>query len=310
MPGAQAQRPSAETPPRTLQNLMAEMFEPTLECNHAHAAELPSATDVLTAPSGWLRANRQTHPSKNAACPRRASATSQPEQLMSNATPSSEVHARVLHARVNEVSRLFTTLAQVDDSLRVFGAATHRYVSQAVSLAEVERLETRLGVSLPDDFRAFLLRVGAGAGPYYGVWAPERIWDETSAWAEDWGSPIHPADPFPFVLPNEQRARSAEPDTWQGPIPVPGSILICHQGCGSFTARALTGAARGTVWDAAWDTGEPTWTPARPPTAWLWRPPEPYAQLQFPSAPTFLDWVQAWVTVALQQLSPPPREHG
>ncbi|WP_420810023.1 SMI1/KNR4 family protein [Corallococcus macrosporus] len=61
------------------------------------------------------------------------------------------------------------------------GSTKWRSSSQPVSLAEVERFEARLGVPLPAGFRALLLRAGAGAGPYYGVWRPKRIWDETNS---------------------------------------------------------------------------------------------------------------------------------
>jgi hypothetical protein len=52
---------------------------------------------------------------------------------------------------------------------RVFGADQHGYRSSPVSLADVQDLEEYAGTALPDDFRQFLLNVGSGAGPYYGI---------------------------------------------------------------------------------------------------------------------------------------------
>jgi len=69
-----------------------------------------------------------------------------------------------------------------DPEYKVFGASSHRYVVHApASLDAVRRFEERVGITLPDAFRRFLLEVGCGgdgyegsaAGPFYGVFGLE-----------------------------------------------------------------------------------------------------------------------------------------
>ncbi|MET9324492.1 SMI1/KNR4 family protein [Streptomyces sp. NPDC003038] len=59
---------------------------------------------------------------------------------------------------------------------RVFGAIGHKFfLEDPLTSAELAGLEGQMGVSLPGDYRDFLLHVGAGgAGPSYGV-CPVRL---------------------------------------------------------------------------------------------------------------------------------------
>ncbi len=77
--------------------------------------------------------------------------------------------------------RILDKLAQAraaDPEYKVFGASAHRYVVHATaSLEAVSGFEERVGVTLPDAFKRFLLEVGCGgdgyegsaAGPFYGL---------------------------------------------------------------------------------------------------------------------------------------------
>lgn len=95
-------------------------------------------------------------------------------------------------------------LRRRDPSRKVFGASKHQYRSTPVSLDEVERLESALGVPLPPDYRRFLLDVGYGAGPYYGVWSLAESQAEIQSLAKEYeaeeGKPIHPAASFPLTV--------------------------------------------------------------------------------------------------------------
>src|SRR4051794_1827337 len=62
-------------------------------------------------------------------------------------------------------------LRREDQDLRIFGANGHRYrFEPPVPSAQLEAFEKRWSITLPADYREFLLEVGnGGAGPFYGI---------------------------------------------------------------------------------------------------------------------------------------------
>ena len=82
-----------------------------------------------------------------------------------------------------QLQRIQQKLAQAkaaDKDLEVFGAKGHKYhLNPPVSEAEVLAFEEKYGISLPEDYRAFMLTIGDAkakkldfiAGPYYGLYA-------------------------------------------------------------------------------------------------------------------------------------------
>lgn len=61
---------------------------------------------------------------------------------------------------------------------RVFGAERHGWRSQPVSESELRRFEQWCGGPLQSDYRTYLLEIGTGVGPYYGLWSFAEILDE------------------------------------------------------------------------------------------------------------------------------------
>ncbi|WP_324611728.1 SMI1/KNR4 family protein [Streptomyces sp. H021] len=84
---------------------------------------------------------------------------------------------------------------------RVFGAIGHKFfLEDPLTPAELADLESQMGVSLPGEYRDFLLWVGAGgAGPSYGVY-PVRLIQGRWRWEGD-GADLADlsrlAEPFP-----------------------------------------------------------------------------------------------------------------
>lgn len=169
-------------------------------------------------------------------------------------------------------------LRELDKDFTVFGADEHEYRSSPMSEAEVEEFERWMTVPFPPAFRNFLLTVGTGAGPEYGI---QLTRDEA-------GTP-EPGGQFPFTLADGKRMR-AEQREWQRRSPpsfpfhltigsVPGCIAIAELGCGGFAALVTTGELAGRMWES----GEGLWGPVS-------------------GAQRFDDWYDAWLTDALSKL--------
>ncbi|WP_042430291.1 SMI1/KNR4 family protein [Streptacidiphilus anmyonensis] len=167
--------------------------------------------------------------------------------------------------------------AGVRDFLVAKGCA----VDDLLSTNDLAELETQIGVRLPEEYRQFLLCVGAGAeGPGcepYGV-HPVRKLDGRWRWMgtdgddpEDWP---RLSEPFPGTGLDPARLsalQEAEPDeekfddsddfdeAWQewheewndfvwSPDQTVGAIRLNEQGCGGFQWLVVSGPERGTIW--------------------------------------------------------------
>ncbi|WP_239648020.1 SMI1/KNR4 family protein [Nocardiopsis ganjiahuensis] len=143
-----------------------------------------------------------------------------------------------------------------------------------LSEAEVAEAEMQWGVSLPDDYRGFLLEVGAGgAGPGYGLSTLRRTatgW----AWIGEGPSTRHATLSVPFPTAQERERLLAEhedrePDRagfatqeafdaayreWRGADDdlfnrlAEGAVCLSHEGCDHFHWLVMTGAERGNMW--------------------------------------------------------------
>ncbi|GAA4553113.1 SMI1/KNR4 family protein [Amycolatopsis samaneae] len=184
------------------------------------------------------------------------------------------------------------------EAFAVFGADGHGYRSRPLSGTEIAAVEAALGVALPPGYRDFLCRVGAGAGPYYGLLGMADLVTEP----ED----RDPAGDFPFTradadrLHREWRDWLREPDSGGGPAAAaamesPGCIAIGRQGCAGQSMLVTTGELAGSVWD----NWEDTWRPARNPTGVSGLP---LAPVYLGPVPDFLAWYDGWLTGALAQL--------
>jgi hypothetical protein len=146
-----------------------------------------------------------------------------------------------------------------DHSLKIFGSEKHGYVSTPVDPAEVDRFEAELGTPLPAEFRNFLLELGYGAGPYYGIWSPQESPREVRMLIQDYMSEerkeVHANWPFPLTSAELDSILAQRADGKFCPAehdwPCSGCVAIRDQGCTFWSVLILKGEFAGRVWDLA-----------------------------------------------------------
>ncbi|MEU3631927.1 SMI1/KNR4 family protein [Streptomyces fradiae] len=155
-----------------------------------------------------------------------------------------------------------------------------RVLEDPLTEAELADLERFCGARLPEEYRDFLLHVGAGgAGPAYGVFPVRRGDDGAWAWHGDGGNMTLPrrlAEPFGGrMTPEEVEALLADqPDeesyedvdafdaayeAWEERLlatlwsydHTAGAICLCDLGCAQRQWLAVSGPERGRMWDDA-----------------------------------------------------------
>ncbi|MEU9748169.1 SMI1/KNR4 family protein [Streptomyces niveus] len=163
-------------------------------------------------------------------------------------------------------------------SAGVFGSMVHRFLlDEPLTLEEVADLEAQVGVVLPEEYREFLLQVGAGgAGPSYGVFPVRRVqrrwrWEGDGA---DLADLSRLAEPFPQQGPDPEQVRrlleerpeeedfeeiedfddaiEAWDERWEpvmfSPDRTVGAVVISHIGCAARRWLVLSGPERGRIW--------------------------------------------------------------
>lgn len=163
-----------------------------------------------------------------------------------------------LRARVAE-------LAALDAKRRIFGANAHRYRFAAPFPADqLAAFEARVGCALPDDYRAFITRVGnGGAGPSYGVIGFQADDGEDYTEYDDLGrpfaytgkhNPVHLLDgeDDPDDEGDDEAAEDAAEERlrayWRA-FDSRGALYLCHHGCASRSLLVVSGPCRGEIWD-------------------------------------------------------------
>lgn len=177
-------------------------------------------------------------------------------------------------------------LAAVPGSDKVFGAVGHGFALAApLTAAEVADLEAWLGVELPEDYRSFLLHVGAGgAGPAYGVFPVRREGSGGWHWIGYSPEEFEPgvvAELFPGGADPETAAGilaeqpfreefddladlEAAFEVWEerladvqyDPRFTAGALCLCDEGCGLTAWLVVTGSERGRMWRDPRSDGE------------------------------------------------------
>ena len=192
-----------------------------------------------------------------------------------------------------QLLRIQQKLAQAkaaDKDLQVFGADAHKYhLNPPVSEAEVLAFEKKYGVSLPEDYRAFVQTIGDAkaqkldtmAGPYYGLYAfgtqvNDLVYDQTETYLkapcalspdmtqEEWKALSDPLlmseeedEGFENYEQEEDKTQTEEDYTQQCGKVFDGLLPLGSQGCADYHALILTGPYAGRVVNVNWDLLKP-----------------------------------------------------
>jgi hypothetical protein len=162
-----------------------------------------------------------------------------------------------IRSRLGRIAENLRRLRDKDSSFAVFGAQAHQYrLGPALTESEVERIEERLGIELPIEYRLFVTQLGnGGAGPHYGLFAFDGCDPEDITSLEQvrkhfrW---THAFDPGSWESPSGDDVWWDEDSVGDGERPtilnLPGVLYICHYGCALRFFLIVQGESVGEVW--------------------------------------------------------------
>ncbi|MER7792515.1 SMI1/KNR4 family protein [Streptomyces sp. NPDC097640] len=135
---------------------------------------------------------------------------------------------------------------------------------------QLEAVEKRFGAGLPQEYRTFLLEVGAGgAGPEYGLFPIKPPGPDTPPASGHCALPFRPAlmaelEDHECAEPTRADHPDADDDAFAAVYAAwdarhdelldaltEGTLCIGHQGCGYYSLLVVTGPLSGTMWDDA-----------------------------------------------------------
>ncbi|GAA2542072.1 SMI1/KNR4 family protein [Winogradskya consettensis] len=111
--------------------------------------------------------------------------------------------------------------------------------------SQVAVFEGRHGITLPEDYRTFLLEVGnGGAGPHHGLFPLGQFPLGHVPSVRGEGDDL--SAPFPHT--EEWNDRTLSEDDYFDDRWVAGSMVVGEYGSGAFYRLVVTGPARGRIW--------------------------------------------------------------
>jgi SMI1 / KNR4 family (SUKH-1) len=158
-----------------------------------------------------------------------------------------------IEKRLIDIESNLTKLRKLDKSYEVFGSDSHKYHSTKVGESEILSFEQRIGTELPTEFRQFLLKIGYGAGPDYGIFNLDKMIKEY----EEWKSCLDERGAFDkaFELTNadaneliEKKKDDMKGFYYKRLKTANGLLPIMTEGCTYFAYIVLNGEQKGKIW--------------------------------------------------------------
>ena len=186
--------------------------------------------------------------------------------------------------QLQHIQQKLSQAKAADKDLEVFGASSHKYhLNPPVSEAEVLAFEEKYGVSLPEDYRAFVQTIGdinaqkleTMAGPYYGLSAfgtqvDDLLYEGSEIYLkapcalspdmtqEEWETLSAPLETDEEELEEEGYVIEVEDNYIEECGKVFGGLLpLGSQGCAYYHALVLNGKYAGRVVNVNWDLLKP-----------------------------------------------------
>jgi hypothetical protein len=160
------------------------------------------------------------------------------------------------------LNRIAEKLRQArEQGLRSFGSDGRELLSRPpLTPGDLAAVETRLGVELPEEYRAFVTRVGdGGAGPGYGLFSLAAALREAGLDADpgllrasfphvESYNPDKDPEVIAFWDRMDAVGGNDEEETLHVLRERAGALPLCDEGCGYLHFLVVTGSARGTMW--------------------------------------------------------------
>jgi len=137
---------------------------------------------------------------------------------------------------------------ELDPDLLGFGIARHNYELQPpIKESKLIKLEKEYGISIPEDYRNFLLKVGnGGAGPSYGLYSIEASLTGKKDTTYEYSSGgVDKSIREDFIRPdysNEEYDDDFIGENYD-------LFMLCQHGCANDDFLVINGKDRGFVWE-------------------------------------------------------------
>ena len=153
---------------------------------------------------------------------------------------------------INEIKEKIEILKEMDKEFEIFGSSKHKYkLHPCKTEKEIQSFEKKHGISLPADYRSFLLHIGnGGAGPSYGMFKLEDYFDN---FYDEANYTVHDnflSDNFKFSVdtPYSEPQYENDDDSADYYNDTAGAMVICHHGCGILNILIVSGEEKGKIW--------------------------------------------------------------